>query len=624
MNSFVSSIQKTFHEVVENLYHSVYRDIKGGIMLLIIRGRMLWCHWKNLTIIDYLQEQVKRNPNKVAYICDDRRWTFREFSNYVNLVADYFYHEGYRKGDEIALLMESRPEYIGIWLGLAKIGVITALINPNLRGHSLAHCFNTINIKAIIYQDILAQAIGDVKSSLSNANQIKYYQHGDNNVSNKMDSINLTAALASNTETKAPDYKKIVNFKDPLLYLFTSGTTGLPKAAIIKHCRILYMVHGMGVPAGMTKRDVIYCPLPIYHAIGILGTTLSLLTGCSVVLRHRFSATKYWTEFNAHNCNIGIYIGELCRFLLAQPARADDGLRPIRLILSTGLRPAIWRDFIERFSVKRVIEFYGSTEGNSSLLNITGKVGAIGFLPLIFPKFLLKIFYPVTIIKVDVDTGEPVRNHDGGLCMEVKAGDTGMLAARVNQGDSLMSFEGYVDKIATSKKLIADVHTQGDLFFSTGDLVTVDKYRYVYFKDRIGDTYRWRGENVSTNEIESLIARYLNMTDVAVYGVEIPGEEGRVGMAAIVNQNDNLIDLDRLLAHLRESLPNYALPHFIRILSEMKLTGTMKISKYELRQEAFDLGKISDPIFYLDTKHRRYERLSRNVYEDIMNAHHRL
>lgn len=211
-----------------------------------------------------------------------------------------------------------------------------------------------------------------------------------------------------------------------------------------------------------------------------------------------------------------------------------------------------------------------------------------------------------------------------GLCKIVKAGDTGMIVANIMKGDSLMEFEGYVDKEATNKKIIKNVQKEGDMFFSSGDLVTIDKHFYVYFKDRIGDTYRWRGENVSTNEVESIIARYLSLTDVAVFGVEIPGEEGRIGMAAIVEQGDGSIDLVSLLEFLRKTLPGYAVPYFIRLIREIKFTGTMKISKYELRQEGYNLDKVKDPVYYLSHKTGKYKPLTRDIYEDIVNAHHRV
>ncbi|XP_053209869.1 long-chain fatty acid transport protein 4-like isoform X2 [Panonychus citri] len=515
--------------------------------------------------------------------------------------------------------MESRPEYAGIWIGLSKIGVITALVNPNLRSHSLAHSINILNIKAIIYDGNLSEAIKGTLSLIEKVSSKRFYVFG-NQIGNGIKPIQIEPLIAEAVPHKLLSSHKS-SIKDPCFYAYTSGTTGLPKAAIIKHLRVFYAAVGISFAAGVRSKDILYVPLPLYHMIGVFGATVPIVTRCTSVMRHKFSVSKYWDEFNRNKCTVAVYIGELCRFLLAQPPKSTDGQRKVRLVISTGLRGAIWPDFVNRFNVKRVVEFYGSTEGSSSLINFTGKVGAIGFLSMIVPKFLVRIFYPLTIIKVNVETGEPIRGEDG-LCQNVGPGDVGMIIAKIKQNDHLYGFDGYVDREATRKKILADVLTRGDQYFVSGDLVTVDKYGYIYFKDRIGDTYRWRGENVATNEIEAMIARFCDNSDAAVFGVEIPGEEGKVGMAAIVDSSASL-DLVKLINFLRSSLPNYALPHFVRLIKELQFTGTSKISKFDLKREGYNINLIKDPIYYLDTKSMVYKPLDKNTYEDMLNAHFR-
>ncbi|XP_025016716.1 long-chain fatty acid transport protein 4 isoform X2 [Tetranychus urticae] len=515
--------------------------------------------------------------------------------------------------------MESRPEYIAIWIGLSKIGVVTALVNPNLRSHSLAHSINILNIKAIIYDGNLSDAIKGSLPLIENGNDKMLYVFGEH-IGNGIKPIQLEPLIAESTSHCVLSGHR-PGTKDPCFYAYTSGTTGLPKAAVIKHLRVFYAAVGVWVAAGVRSRDILYVPLPLYHMIGVLGATLPIFTGSTSVIRHKFSASKYWEDFNRNKCTVGLYIGELCRFLLAQPPKPTDGQRQVRLVISTGLRGAIWSEFVNRFNIKRVVEFYGSTEGSSSLINITGKPGAIGFLTMIIPDFIVKIFYPLTIIKVDVETGEPIRGSDG-LCQSVGSGDVGMIIAKIKENDSLYGFDGYVDQEATRKKILPNVLTHGDYYFVSGDLVTIDKYGYIYFKDRIGDTYRWRGENVATNEIEAMIARFCDHSDAAVFGVEVPGEEGKVGMAAIVDPSISL-DLVNLLKYLRQSLPNYALPHFIRLLKELQYTGTSKISKSDLKREGFNVNAVKDPIYYLDTKSMSYKLLDKDTYEDIVNAHFR-
>ena len=325
------------------------------------------------------------------------------------------------------------------------------------------------------------------------------------------------------------------------------------------------------------------------------------------------------------------YIGEICRYLLAQKPQPTDKQHKVRIIFGNGLRPKIWREFTERFNIKQVGELYGSTEGNANIseffqirwrtrlllnylaVNVDNKEGACGFLSQIAP-----FLYPATLIKVKESTGEHIRDENG-LCVRAKPFETGEFVGKIIDSDPTRAFDGYANKEATQKKIIHDVFSRGDRGFASGDLLTMDEFGYLYFKDRTGDTFRWKGENVSTMEIEAIISKFLHLVDCVVYGVEIPGCEGRAGMAAILDQKNGL-DLNGLLAKMKKALPSFAIPIFIRISKSMEMTGTHKLPKNSFQNEGYNPNVIKDPIYFFDSKHDQYIRLDAKLYNDIQNG----
>ncbi|XP_011704399.1 PREDICTED: long-chain fatty acid transport protein 4-like, partial [Wasmannia auropunctata] len=312
---------------------------------------------------------------------------------------------------------------------------------------------------------------------------------------------------------------------------------------------------------------------------------------------------------------IGQYIGEICRFLLTVPPSEYDRKHKVRLVFGNGLRPQIWEPFLKRFGVKQIGEFYGSTEGNSNLVNIDNKVGAIGFIPR-YASFL----YPVALLKIDEETGELLRGPDG-FCIPCKPGEAGVFVGKINPKKAINDFSGYADKKASEQKIIHDVFKKGDRVFNSGDILVMDDLGYFYFKDRTGDTFRWRGENVSTSEVEAVISNVISLKDATVFGVEIPGNEGKAGMVAIYDP-ENSMDLKELVGKLKKVLPDYAMPRFIRILSELSMTGTFKLKKKELQQEAFDIKKVKDPIYFLNND--TYVRMTDEHYNNIVQEKIRL
>ncbi|XP_047632596.1 long-chain fatty acid transport protein 1 isoform X4 [Phacochoerus africanus] len=425
---------------------------------------------------------------------------------------------------------------------------------------------------------------------------------------------------------------------DRLFYIYTSGTTGLPKAAIVVHSRY-YRIAAFGHHSyRMQATDVIYDCLPLYHSAGnIVGVGQCLIYGLTVVLRKKFSASRFWEDCVKYNCTVVQYIGEICRYLLKQPVREAEGQHCVRLAVGNGLRPAIWEEFTERFGVRQIGEFYGATECNCSIANMDGKVGACGFNSRILPHV-----YPIRLVKVNEDTMELLRDAQG-LCIPCQAGEPGLLVGQINQQDPLRRFDGYISESATSKKIAHSVFRKGDsaylsgvqtmgvgcrggglssyLLFSPlpGDVLVMDELGYMYFRDRSGDTFRWRGENVSTTEVEGVLSRLLGQTDVAVYGVAVPGVEGKAGMAAIADPHGQLSP-NALYQELQKVLAPYAQPIFLRLLPQVDTTGTFKIQKTRLQHEGFDPRQTSDRLFFLDLKQGHYLPLDQSVYTRICSG----
>jgi len=584
-----------------------------ALVFLISSKRMMKKYEKSgQTVVTLFQEKVKLHPDKIAFaMVDGRQWTFREIDEHSNAIANYYHDNGFRKGDVVALFMESRPEFVCYWLAMTKIGAVAALINFNLRMESLAHCIKVSEAKALIFGGELTEAVSEIKSSLPGGQL--YFSTGDPYKPDVFQSINIDPLIASASNMPPPkDFT--VTFNEKLFYIFTSGTTGLPKAAIVIHSRFFYMAYSTHHFFKMNTDDVIYDTLPLYHSAGgILGVGQTLLMGCTLVVRKKFSASNFWNDCIKYNCTGAQYIGEICRYLLAQPNKPTDKQHRVRFAYGNGLRPQIWEEFMSRYGIERIGEFYGATEGNANIINPDNTVGAVGFTTRIAPAL-----YPVTLIKIDKETGVPVRDRFG-LCVKCEPGEPGELVGKIVKGDPLREFDGYVNKDATTKKVCYDVFKKGDCAFLTGDVLVMDEFGYMFFRDRTGDTFRWRGENVSTSEVEATVSNIVKLNDAVAYGVEIPGVEGRAGMVAIVDENNSL-DLKQLYRDLQKALPAYARPVFVRVLENVDLTGTFKLKKTEYRKESFNPSQTSDNMYFLDSKAGEYRLIDEEVYNQICSG----
>ncbi|CAH0596862.1 unnamed protein product [Chrysodeixis includens] len=588
-----------------------YRDFLGLRVLLYTIFRIWLWERQGKTVVARWGDVVKMDPEKKAFIMDDRALTFREGDEFSNRISWYFKRQGYKPGEVIALFMETQPEYVFLWLGLAKIRVTTALINTNLRGAQLIHCLRIAGCKAVVFGDEMTAAIKEIQHEIPDIPLFQYNSPDRPAAPALQDTAPLAAELREMSSDPVADCGE-AKPRDTLLYIYTSGTTGFPKAAIITNIRYLLIPLGVQRAAQLNTTDVVYDPLPLHHSAGgVLGAGLAVVSGCTVVLRKKFSASNYWSDAAKYGCTATQYIGEICRYLLAVPPGPNDRAHKVNVIIGNGLRPQIWPEFVQRFGIKRVLEFYGATEGNSNLVNLDSKVGAIGFLSRIFSTI-----YPLTLVKCDEITGEILRDGNG-RCITCGPHEPGLLLGKIDAKKAILTFAGYADKTASEKKMVRNVRTEGDCYFNTGDVLVMDHYGYFYFKDRTGDTFRWRGENVSTAEVEGVISTLIGLKDAVVYGVKIPHVEGKAGMAAIADPEKTL-DLTSLAKGLRSSLPSYARPLFIRILPESTLTATFKLKKKELMEEGFNLENIKDPMYFLDQKSGEYVPLTQKLYDDIM------
>ena len=411
-----------------------------------------------------------------------------------------------------------------------------------------------------------------------------------------------------------PALRRDLRMGDGLFLIYTSGTTGLPKAAKISHYKALVTGFASKIAQGLTPRDRIYCCLPLYHSAGgMMALGGALLAGGALVISRRFSARRFWSDCAQHDVTSIQYIGELCRYLLNSPEHPDERRHSVRVALGNGLRPEVWEPFKERFGIPRIVEFYGATEGNMALINFDGKVGAVGQLPHYIGKLM-----GLEILRFDIESEEVLRGEDG-YCIRADFDEAGEAVGKISK---LTRFEGYTNSEETEKKILRDVFEKGDAYFRTGDLLRLDDDGYFYFVDRIGDTFRWKGENVSTSEVAEVIGAHPGVQEANVYGVAIAGADGRAGMAALVTTS--AFDLDAFGLRVDSELASYARPLFLRLLPEMEITGTFKHRKIDLVREGCDPARIADPLYFRDPEKGRYVPLDVGTFERIESGQIRI
>uniref|UniRef100_A0A3Q4BDJ7 long-chain-fatty-acid--CoA ligase n=1 Tax=Mola mola TaxID=94237 RepID=A0A3Q4BDJ7_MOLML len=564
----------------------------------------------NYTILDRFLEVVKAQPHKPFLRFKDETFTYQDADELSNKAARVFLQSGrVREGDTVALFLGNEPTYLWLWLALMKIGCTAAFLNHNIRSKSLLHCFSRCGARALVAAAELQDALEEVLPSLLEQ-QVDIYILADGCKSPDIRSFRDQMSQAS-CEPMSKDLRSHLNLGSVAVYIYTSGTTGLPKAAEVTHAKLWYLVLLLSV-SSLKSNDVIYTTLPLYHTAGFLGVISAIEMGLTVALRSKFSATQFWDDCRKYDVTVVQYIGEILRYLCNTPKKPNDRSHKVRLAVGNGIRAEVWRDFISRFGNIQIKEFYGATEGNFALLNYTGKIGAIGR-----DTFLHKWYFPYSLIKYDVDQETPLRGS-AGFCIEAARGEPGLLVCEISPD---APFSGYVrDLQQTEKKKLHNVHKKGDVYFNTGDVLSIDEDGFFYFQDRVGDTFRWKGENVSTAEVADILTLINCIKEATVYGVRVPGLEGRAGMAAITLKEGQRFDSVGVFKHVEQYLPTYARPRFIRIQSSLDVTGTFKYVKVSLVEEGFNPRQITELLYFLDEKVRDYVPLTLDVFNSISSG----
>uniref|UniRef100_A0A8C7J7S7 long-chain-fatty-acid--CoA ligase n=1 Tax=Oncorhynchus kisutch TaxID=8019 RepID=A0A8C7J7S7_ONCKI len=553
-------------------------------------------------VLDRFLEQSVAHADRPFIVFENKTYSYLDTDRRSNKIANALQrHSKLRPGDTVALFMGNEPAFIFTWLALAKLGCPVAFLNHNIRSRSLLHCFNCC------IPLVQEEAVEEVLPSLREQGVCVYL------MTKQCDTPGVEGfsdQVEEASDTPLPQaLRSDITFKSPAVYMYTSGTTGLPKAAVITQNRLLVALAVLD-STGITPGDVIYLNLPLYHTAGFLiGFIGSIETGSTIILRRKFSASQFWDDCRKYNVTVIQYIGEVLRYLCNTPKRDNDREHKVRLAIGNGVRAEIWKEFLNRFGNIYVREFYASTEGNVGLINYTGKIGAIGRV-----NYLHRKLFPYALIKYDTERDEPIRDSTG-LCVEAPKDETGLLVCKITD---IAPFVGYANSQQTEKKRLRDVFQKGDLYFNSGDLLKIGQDNFIYFQDRVGDTFRWKGENVATTEVADILTLIDFVQEANVYGVQVPGNEGRIGMAAVTVKGGEQFDGNKTFSHVASYLPTYARPRFIRIQNAVEMTGTFKQMKVRLVEEGFDPAGITDPLYILQERNQSYTPMTGQIYGSIV------
>lgn len=566
---------------------------------------------KNLTLGTLIENNARKFGSRPAILCGNRRLTYTELNAWANRIAHFLRAQGLKKGDTISVLLENRPELLAVVAGAAKIGVACGMLNTSQKGKVLSHSINLLSPQMIVVGEEMADTFEEVRDSVEFGHDSPYLfmpdtdtlrdsghcPEGYTNFAEKVSAYQGSGlTLAANEKPK---------MGDTAIYLFTSGTTGLPKAAPGSHRKFMKAYGGFGLLSlNMQPDDVLYCTLPFYHGTALLVCWGSVLAGGSAIaMRRRFSATAFWDDVRFYGATTFGYVGELCRYLLNQPPSDQDRNHNLTKMIGNGLRPSIWKTFKERFGITTVAELYASSEGNIGFSNFFNMDNTVGFTTA-----------PFALVKYKEGTRDPIRDASGSM-QEVKKGDPGLLLSEIT---AKWAFEGYTQKEATEKSILHDVFKQGDEWFNTGDVLRNIGCRHLQFVDRMGDTFRWKGENVSTTEVENIIDGSGLVDEAIVYGVDIPDTSGKAGMVTLVPRAQ--FEPDALFNYLQENLPPYAIPVFVRVTDTIEKTGTFKYRKVDLKNAGYRLDQPKDDVYVRLPKTKSYTLMDKAAFEAIEAA----
>ena len=577
----------------------IYEDLSYYILGLP-RFLFVWKDNKKLSLLNFFDNNVKKRPNDIAFIFEGVEITWKEADEQTNKYAGFLKSQNINKGDCFAILMDNSPDFLMLLLASFRVGSLAALINTTVSGEGLKHVIGISDVKLITagasHLEKLSSALGD--SDLKN---IPIFGIEDNE--KIPDQVEDIKKLSKQFSTFIP-YQPIM--KDVAAYIFTSGTTGLPKAALVDHAKLVKgSFAGHFLCFNFNKNDRLYMTLPLYHSTGlILGWAASLRSGCPNVIKSKFSASDFWNDVKKYNVNKFIYVGELCRYLMNLPPSDGDRDNPITQISGNGLRPDIWESFQKRFNINKIVEIYGATEAVGMTINSFGRSGMIG-----------RKRSDSTIIHCNKDDGSPILNSEG-FCTKVSEGETGLYIQKIS---SSAKFQGYLDAQASNKKILQNVFKTGDQYFNTGDLITLHDNNWLSYADRVGDTYRWKSENVSTMEVAAILNNASGVMDCNVYGVQVDSAEGKAGMAAM-NVSDEFSFIS-FIEHVNKNLNTFQKPYFLRLTKEMQTTGTFKHQKEDLKKQGFNPSLIKDKLYFLQKDN--YVEIDQALYNRIHSGDER-
>jgi fatty-acyl-CoA synthase len=522
------------------------------------------------------QERAARYGDRVFLRFGDRELTYRDANATANRYAAVLAARGVGSGDVVGIMLRNSPNAVLTMLAAVKCGAVAGMVNYHQRGEVLAHSLRLLDAKVLVAETDLVSAVAECGGAGATATLT-------------IEDLERFAASAPATN---PASASAVSAKDTAFYIFTSGTTGFPKASVMTHLRWLKALAAFGgMGLRLKSSDTLYSCLPLYHNNALTVALSSVInSGATLALGTSFSASRFWDEVIAAEATAFIYIGEICRYLLNQPPKPTDRAHNVRVVAGNGLRPEIWEEFTNRFGIARVCEFYASSEGNTAFINVFNVPRSTGIFPM-----------PLAYVEYDPDTGAPLRDENGRV-RRVPAGEPGLLLSKVNR---LQPFDGYTDKESSEKKLVRNAFREGDCWFNSGDVMSPQGLGHAAFVDRLGDTFRWKGENVATTQVEAALASDDSVEQCTVFGVEIPRTGGRAGMAAIRLRDGAEFDGQSLARSVYGRLPPYALPLFVRVVDELAQTTTFKSRKVELRDQAYGPG-VDDPLYVLAGRDEGY------------------
>jgi fatty-acyl-CoA synthase len=570
----------------------------------------------DVSLLKVALHHAKETPFELAFEMDDERLTWAGLAEKTSRLAHVLAFHGVLDRDVVALIGTNSPGYIAFCLGISRLGGISALINHHLAGKPLAHAVATSGARVAIVEQELLESIASRKEVVDELDYVFVYRRFPADPKSELATpsqvdvlgarlVDLDAELANAPRESFP--RVSIRAQDDYLYIYTSGTTGLPKPCRVSHARTVVGGAAYAVFFGFESGDKLYSALPLYHSSGMmLGAGSAIMGRTPMALRRSFSASAFWPDVKRYKATAMLYIGELARYLVNTPPCEDEKNNTIRVAVGNGLRPDVWEEFRDRFGIKHIREFYGATEAPGLIINLSDKAGSIGRLP-------LRRLTPMKLVRYDIENDEHPRDADG-FCIECGPNEVGELVVKLedkNQ-DAARSFKGYTDEEATKKKLLSGVFAAGDKFYRSGDLLRYDEDGFFYFADRIGDTYRWKGENVSTAEVADVISQMPGILGVTVSGVHVPGAEGQAGLAALVCENG--FDPSSFWTVAQE-LPAYAQPRFIRLIEDLQTTGTFKVQKTHIRAAGCDPSTVKDSLFVRTDD--SYIKLTKELWQDI-------